>query len=89
MHAFESKPGTHDPSAGPTADVEFDAGPMGCGELVLELRFRMLDMHPGQVLLLTALDSGAREDLPSWCRMTGHRLLYSNHPLYWIQRKDT
>ncbi|MEO6710125.1 MAG: sulfurtransferase TusA family protein [Planctomycetota bacterium] len=59
---------------------------MGCGELVLELRFRMADLPPGAQLHLIAEDPGAREDLPAWCRMTGHLLLRQSHPDYWIER---
>ena len=69
-------------------DGTWDAGDMGCGELVLELRFRLRAMAPGSVLLLRARDPGAIEDLPAWCRMTGHALLRAQHPDYWIRRKD-
>jgi tRNA 2-thiouridine synthesizing protein A len=64
----------------------WDAGAMGCGELVLELRFRMQDMEQGTQLHLTAHDPGAVEDLPAWCRMTGHRMVRAAHPQYWIDR---
>ncbi|MDC1143001.1 sulfurtransferase TusA family protein [Planctomycetota bacterium] len=67
---------------------EWDAGEMGCGELVMHLRMKMKEMQAGQVMLLTALDLGAPEDMPAWCRMTGHTLLKFEHPKYWIQRKD-
>jgi tRNA 2-thiouridine synthesizing protein A len=60
---------------------------MGCGELVLELRFRMADLPPEALFHLVATDPGAIEDLPAWCRMTGHRLLRQSHPDYWIERK--
>ena len=56
------------------AAAEWDAGDMGCGELVLHLRNRMNVLLPGQMLRLTARDPGAIEDLPAWCRLTGHRL---------------
>ena len=55
-------------------DTEWDAGDLGCGELVLELRTRLSAMRPGQVLRLIARDPGAPQDLPAWCRMTGHTL---------------
>lgn len=67
----------------------WDAGDMGCGELVLELRRRLRAMRPAEVLKLIAQDPGAREDLPAWCRLTGHRLVDASHPIYWIQRKET
>ena len=70
-----------------TADALYDAGDMGCGELVMELRGRLLRLTPGQVLQLTALDPGAREDIPAWCNLTGHGLVAADHPHYWIRRK--
>ena len=68
------------------ADVEWDAGDLGCGDLVLQLMLRMKAMAPGQVLRLTALDPGAPADIPAWCRMTGHTLLEEHPPTYLIRR---
>jgi len=45
-------------------------------------------MRPGEVLRVTALDPGAPEDLPAWCRLTGHTLLQWEHPEYRIRRKE-
>jgi tRNA 2-thiouridine synthesizing protein A len=70
-------------------DVAWDAGALGCGELVLELRRRLDAMRPGEVLRLTALDPGAPEDIPAWCRMTGHALVARQHPVYLIRRKES
>ena len=69
-------------------DSDWDAGDLACGELVLELRLRMRKLASGQVLRLTALDPGAPADIPAWCRMTSHHLLYSDPAahLYFIQR---
>jgi tRNA 2-thiouridine synthesizing protein A len=61
---------------------------MGCGDLVLGLKFRLDRMQPGQILRLTARDSGAPADLPAWCRMTGHTLVSHEHPIYLIRRKE-
>jgi tRNA 2-thiouridine synthesizing protein A len=69
-------------------DATWDAGDLGCGDLVLQLRFRMETMHPGQVLRLVALDPGAPADLPAWCRLTGHTLVAAEHPVYLIRRKE-
>lgn len=71
-----------------SSDAEWDAGEMGCGDLVMELRMRLLGMKPGQVLRLVARDPGAPEDLPAWCRLTGHALLGAEHPVYRIRRKE-
>lgn len=51
-----------------------DAGHMGCGELVMLLRMRLKAM-PGRLMRVIALDSGAPEDLPAWCRMTRNELV--------------
>ena len=71
-----------------TADDEWDAGDLGCGELVLELRGRMLELAPGGVLRLIATDAGAPADIPAWCRLTGHELVASDPPVYLIRRKE-
>ena len=70
----------------PVAD-RWDAGDMGCGEVLILLRLRMQALNPGEVLKLTSRDLGAPEELPSWCRMTGRRLLRADHPDYWIEQK--
>jgi len=69
-------------------DSEWDAGDMGCGELVMELRIRLRPMRPGHLFKLTARDPGALEDLPAWCRLTGHHLTYVDHPIYLIRRRE-
>jgi tRNA 2-thiouridine synthesizing protein A len=69
-------------------EAEWDAGDLGCGELLLELRTRLAAVGPGGVLRLTSRDPGSPEDLPAWCRMTGHTLVSQNHPVYLIRRKE-
>jgi len=71
----------------PRAVTEWDAGDMGCGELVLELRFRLDTLKPGQIMKLIARDLGAPADIPAWCRMTGNPLVGGQPPVYLIQRK--
>jgi tRNA 2-thiouridine synthesizing protein A len=72
----------------PTEDDSWDAGDMGCGELVLDLRFRLLAM-PGRVLKLVATDAGAPEDIPAYCRMTRHELVHAAPPAYWIRARTS
>ena len=67
--AFEGQP-----------EREWDAGTTGCGELVLELRNRLNRLSPGATFTLIARDPGVPEDLPAWCRMTGHRLVRAEPP---------
>jgi tRNA 2-thiouridine synthesizing protein A len=69
-------------------DAVYDAGDLGCGDLVLELRTRLRAMPPRAVLALSARDPGAREDIPAWCGLVGHALLRAAHPEYLIRRKD-
>ncbi len=69
-------------------DQEWDAGDLGCGELVLELRRRLGLMHEGQIIKVIATDPGARADMPAWCRMTGHLLIWMDHPVYVIQKSE-
>lgn len=76
------------PASDPPFDVEWDAGDLGCGELLLKLRVRLRTM-PGRVIRVTARDLGAIEDLPSYCRVTGHALLHADaaRSLFWIKAK--
>ena len=73
----------------PNYQAHWDAGNLGCGELVMDLMLRLRDLKPGEVLKLTASDPGAPADIPAWCRMTGHTLCHcdpANHDFF-IQRK--
>ncbi len=70
------------------ADATWDAGDLGCGDLLLQLRARVETLAPGAVLRLVALDPGARADLPAWCRLTGHILETAEPPVYLIRRKE-
>jgi tRNA 2-thiouridine synthesizing protein A len=89
MTAMANVPAENDGTADATAfDVEWDAGEMGCGELLLKLRVRLRQM-PGQVIRLVAHDLGAIEDIPSYCRITGHQLLRTDpaNGVFWIKAK--
>jgi tRNA 2-thiouridine synthesizing protein A len=70
-------------------DVEWHAGQLGCGDLVLELRIRMR-AAPGKLFKVIALDAGAPADIPAWCKMTHNRLLAhdADERAYWIRAKD-
>jgi tRNA 2-thiouridine synthesizing protein A len=71
-----------------SAKETWDAGDLGCGELVAELRRRLKALPPSQILHLVAKDPGAVEDIPAWCRLTGHTLKQADHPNYLIVRKE-
>lgn len=57
------------------ADVTYDAGPTGCGELIMNLFLTMKKMEYGQVIRVISYDAGAREDIPAWCRLQKHTLV--------------
>ena len=67
--------------------AEWNAGHMGCGEVIILLRNKFQPLQPGEVFKLTTYDLGAHEDLPAWCRLTRRRLLRADHPDYWIEQK--
>lgn len=73
---------------GNVQDDVWDAGDLGCGELVIHLRNRLRKM-PGKVLKLIAHDPGAPADIPAYCRMTGHQLLSADPAThsYWIRAR--
>ena len=68
--------------------AEWNAGDLGCGELVLELRNRLQALAPNGVLRLVATDPGAPADIPAWCRMTGHALVFEQPPVFLIRRRE-
>jgi len=82
---FPAAPGC---AADLSAHAGWDAGDTGCGELLLELRFRMAALRAGERLRLVARDPGAIEDMPAWCRLTGHKLIQADHPQYLIERRS-
>jgi len=67
---------------------KWDAGDVGCGQLVFQLRLRVNGVSPGETLEVVARDPGAATDLPAWCRMTGHTLESAEHPVYVIRRRS-
>jgi tRNA 2-thiouridine synthesizing protein A len=73
----------------PPHDADWDAADLGCGDLVLRLRFRLKAMQVGEVIRVRALDPGAVLDLPAWCRLTGETLLHTDPQaqLYYIRRE--
>jgi tRNA 2-thiouridine synthesizing protein A len=77
-------------AAAPSASAPiatYDAGDLGCGDLVLELRGKLREVQPGEVLRVFARDPAAPVDLPAWCGLTGNVLVRAAHPEYHIARK--
>lgn len=59
----------------PLAHRHLDAGQTACGELLVLLHLQLRVMREDEVLHVVGYDRGAIQDIPAWCRMTGHRLL--------------
>lgn len=54
----------------------FDGGDLDCGSgLVLLIRENMLQVAPGAVLEMRSREPTVRDDLPPWCRLSGHEYL--------------
>jgi TusA-related sulfurtransferase len=55
---------------------EFDAGMMGCADgLSQEWKRQLSDVPVGDVLVTTAHDPVARDDLPALARLLGHEVI--------------
>ena len=61
--------------ATPTPDESIDTLGLYCPVPVWEAAKRIKDMQPGQVLEVLSDDEGIVNDMPVWCRRTGHQLL--------------
>ncbi|MGZ4131715.1 MAG: sulfurtransferase TusA family protein [Actinomycetota bacterium] len=62
-----------DPDPSPNGIHRFDAGNLGCADgLAGEFRRRVQAIPVGDVLVVTARDPAAKEDLPPLARMMGH-----------------
>ena len=59
--------------SGPTRRI--DCRGLYCPVPILRTAEAIRDMAEGEVLELLGDDPGIREDLPAWCRGTGHELL--------------
>lgn len=71
----------------PAADAVLDGGARACGELLIALKTTLDALQEGRVLKLVCQDPGARVDLPIWCEMTRHTLLWCDETTYYIRRR--
>lgn len=51
------------------------AGGTVCALLTPAIKAKLREMAPGQTLEVRVSDPTAREDIVSWCRLSGHELL--------------
>lgn len=55
-------------------DFELDAQQMLCPMPVIRAQDRIKDLQPGDRLKVVCTDPGAKNDIPAWCRINGHRV---------------
>lgn len=67
--------------------MTWDAGDMGCGELIMLLAKKIKPLSQGAYFEIIARDVGGVEDLPAWARMTGNNLVFCEPPRYIFKRK--
>ncbi len=73
---IEKQPST--PVEIPTKDsniVELNACGLQCPGPIVQVKQRLEQMSPGQLLKITANDRAFKNDLPSWCESTGNQLV--------------
>lgn len=59
-----------------TPDAVFDGGDMDCGSgLILLIRENMMPVAVGGILEMRSNEPTVHDDLPPWCRMSGHEYL--------------
>lgn len=65
-----------------------DLGDGGCDVgVTLKVTNLVATLEIGQVLEIRTTDRGCREDVPAWCRMTGHEFLGSLDDRHFVRRR--
>ena len=75
-------------NAPPEPHNALDAGDRSCGDLAIALKRAVERLRGGEILKLLTRDPAAKADVPAWCRITGHRLLWGDGSTFYIQRKE-
>lgn len=56
------------------AQVTLDARRLLCPMPVIRVQDKIKELSTGDVLVVTASDPGAAQDIPAWCRINGHEV---------------
>jgi TusA-related sulfurtransferase len=74
-----------------TAAKTVDARAMACPGPLLEAKKAIAAVPVGEVLEILSGDKGSREDIPAWCRKTGHEYLglteHAGYESLFVRRK--
>lgn len=57
------------------ADATLDCVGLYCPMPIVKTSLKLEEMKLGEVLEVIADDPGIKQDMPSWCKMTGHEFL--------------
>lgn len=57
------------------ADLTLDCYGLLCPMPIIQTAKKIKEMIVGQVLEVVSTDEGIKEDMPAWCRQTGHEYL--------------
>ncbi len=60
------------------AEYVLDVKRMLCPMPVIKTQKQVKSLKPGDTLTVVATDPGALNDIPSWCRIYGHRVIDAN-----------
>lgn len=72
----------------PEPAARLDLGEAGCGVgATLKAKNLVASLEVGQVLEIRSTDPGVRDDVPAWCRMTGHEYLGAVDHRYFVRKR--
>ena len=57
------------------ADSTLDCFGLLCPMPIVKTAAKIKELEPGQVLEIVSTDEGVKEDMPAWCKATGHEFL--------------
>jgi tRNA 2-thiouridine synthesizing protein A len=57
------------------ADVKLDCYGLLCPVPIIQTARKIKEMKVGEVLEIVSTDSGIKDDMPAWCRMSGQEFL--------------
>ena len=57
------------------ADKSLDCIGLYCPMPIVKTAEKFKEMNPGEILEVVADDKGIRQDMPAWCKATGHEWL--------------